>query len=388
MRCSVFASLGIALLLVSCGSKKRGGDSFWRATCSPGDDCGDYTCVCGFCTTACERTEVCLRSGSVCRDTSEIASSGGCPGWSISTPPMACWPVCAEDADCPDGASCIDGDCIADASEPEPAAEGNEDLLAALDNIEPVDASVDWSSGVAVPAPGVEVEGADDRILGTWVEHNCEPEEREGRACITLEIRDDGGRVRGTVTLDTPDNDLGPFETVRDANAGYPRELDPGDYRQLTLNAPGAVPLTVLDGHQNGDRVTFGFSPMDIWTQWCREQPSYPWQVRGRTLHFCVPQQEDQWADLGSAVLCTSPEYGELCDTDTGARRPCWCTGPDDNNATLCQEEYCRCDAEGCGPVLDRHQYMVELTIDGDQLVGSWGRIRYDDHIVLDKEAP
>jgi hypothetical protein len=88
-------------------------NSNWLVACSQDADCAsDTTCACGFCVASCERAADCGQS----RPEAACAPPGGqaldrlCGG-AGQTPGAVCLPGCAQDADCPQGWSCLEQAC-------------------------------------------------------------------------------------------------------------------------------------------------------------------------------------------------------------------------------------------------------------------------------------
>jgi hypothetical protein len=146
--------------------------------------------------------------------------------------------------------------------------------------------------------------------------------------------------------------------------------VDVTQYGYLAANTVPGVPYRMLDGRFESGRLTFTFSRVEIWHEWCRLQTPYPWEMGGHGFYFCAPQDAAAQAsiDEGKMVLCTSADLEPLCSDGTNGLQPCSCL---DDGDPRCSGAYCRCDSQACDA--DLHSgYRVDLTLEGERLSGTW----------------
>jgi hypothetical protein len=382
-----------SLLLVSasCSSKSStphvGSESHWLAECSIGDDCGDdAACICGACTRRCS-TDVACAGGvpAACYNPSSPALVQRCEASDLEPSAGVCLRGCVESSDCGASQACIGQACVPRLASDPLSSDGSaldggasNDPLSPdeLDELLSKDQTIDFSEPVAMPTLESGITGGDERIVGTWVEENCEPAEPPGTqpfGCTRLTLaRDASGGVTGTVQLDRLVSEPS-FPPAEDPDVGYPPGVDPWVYDEYTWNFPAGTPLRVLDGQLDGDRLTFTWSPYDLWHDWCAMQTSYRWMVGDHAFAFCVPQDRTQWTEIdeGKIVLCSSADFEPLCSTG-GSLIPCPCAG--DASSPRCSPAYCRCDDSGCGANQWLSLVQTELSVDGETMTGTWSR--------------
>ena len=242
-------------------------------------------------------------------------------------------------------------------------------------------AMIDWGTTIATPPLPEAISGGDARLVGTWVEPECDPKAAQDNppfGCVQLTIVDDSaGSFTGTLeiirsqdSVDFPAPLAGGYPSP-DPEVGYPQGVEPAAYWDLLYNLAAGFPYRALDGHFENDQLTFTWSPYDLWHEWCRLQVSYSWIIDDHAFSFCVPQDTDQWAELdeGRIVLCTSAEIQPLCSLPSGEVEPCVClSGP----AERCTPAMCSCDSTGCDADVHSLQFRMTLTLDGDILTGGW----------------
>lgn len=108
---------GAGLLLCACTSTRTGGNqgqTHWLQSCEKDADCGELSCLCGFCVSECAAGGSCSVEG---RDTECFAANANAVRALCEAPQAQ--PLCLEpcDGECSAGQRCVDGACIAD--EPE-----------------------------------------------------------------------------------------------------------------------------------------------------------------------------------------------------------------------------------------------------------------------------
>src|SRR5262249_34866868 len=140
-----------------------------------------------------------------------------------------------------------------------------------------------------------------------------------------------------------------------DSNVGYPTTLSPDNYRFAKFLCSN-VDYPLLDPLVAGGILSFWFSPLDLWTEWCALQTPFASNVRGQTKYACVPQTANSsTTDFGKLILCTNALDGPQCLDSTGHQVPCAClpdaaVGPAGQD--LCGQSVCECSATQCRAVL------------------------------------
>ncbi len=336
----LLAFCALAVAGASCSANRSsesefGGETHWLAACAADDECqsADLSCTCGTCTRACSGDAAGAGGGgAACVDTSSPLLVQRCKGRGASSLPAVCLASCTGNADCGRGRACVQHTCVPaavpDAGAASPGADADAGL--SISDFNSVSDSLSWADAVTVPAPQLAIAGADDRIIGTWNEVNCDvtqassdpaPQERLDalHGCLSLSIeRAASGEVTGSVAVHRPAFDPtrspqfvnGPFSPP-DPDVGYPIGVDPADYEQVMADMAGEARYRMLDAHFDGVTLTLAWSGYDLWHDWCQLQKSYPWEVGGHSLFFCAPQDEAGQAaiDRGKLALCTSPAF-------------------------------------------------------------------------------
>lgn len=343
-----FAALGG----VSCSPNRGpevGGETHWLALCSHDSECGDegLVCVCGTCTRACTGDDSC-QSGQ-CYDTRSPVLRQRCEDRDVEGSHAVCLAQCESDRECGQRRSCVRGACV-------PV------LAGALTGVSD---EVSWSEPLQVTRPRDAIDNADDSLLGTWANLDCSPNLWD--SCMKLVIeRNASGVVQGRFHSQPSEDFSGPYAPATDPDRGYPHEVSPDDY-SLVRDSIADLDYRVLDGHVTGDRLTFGWSPFELWRDWCTLQRPYPWQIAGRTLFYCVPQAAEAQAafDLGKIVLCRSADVEPVCED----QQPCVCSEPGNPR---CSPAVCECDAQGCD--LPSRMTFQEIVFSADR---SSGRLQW-----------
>jgi hypothetical protein len=292
-----------------------------------------------------------------------------------------CLARCANDAECGKGRACVQRTCAPasglDAGLGVDGGQGNVQTGVPSD----LSSAVSWSEPVAVPTPQLAIDGADESILGTWAEVNCDPSQVDSTpwwGCVRITVaRTATGSFTGTLMWVRPERNPNVSADVRNGpfappnpEVGYPSEIAPGDYTLLWSNTAGNVPYRMLDGRFENGTLTFAWAPFDLWHGWCELQKPYLWQIGERQFYFCVPQNEDARAsiDEGKVTLCTSADFEPLCDDGHGGLEPCVCLTSD----PLCSPAFCHCTAEACDADLHFTQSPGHLTLAEGRLTGTW----------------
>jgi hypothetical protein len=392
-----FSAVSVACLLFAlCSSCSRklgpqvGGETHWLAACAHDDECGgtDLSCVCGTCTRACSGDAACTGGReAACFDPNSPLLLQRCQDRTSDSSRGLCLPRCAKEADCGNGRACVQRTCVPTAVTDAGAVDATASADAGLrvSDFAGVSDNVSWAEPVTVPVPQVAIAGADERILGTWNEVDCDPTQPSGNppwGCVSLTIeRADSGEVTGSLIVHRPaENPFvgpmppnGPFAPPTDPDVGYPTEIDPANYALLSGNIAGEVPYRLLDGHFDGDTLAVALAPQDLWHQWCQLQKPYPWELGGHAFFFCVAQDEAAQAgiDKGKLALCTSADFQPVCSVDGQTVEPCSCLQGD---YALCSPAYCHCDGQGCDADLHDGQRPIRLTLANGRLSGTWTR--------------
>jgi hypothetical protein len=397
--CTLFLGALLMAVCASCSSKRGpqvGGETHWLAACTQDEECGgtDLSCVCGTCTRACSGDAACAGGrDAACFDVNSPLLLQRCEDRGSGSSHGLCLPRCTKDADCGSGRACVQHTCVLaqqpDAGAANATASGQPGV--SISDFNGVSDNVSWTDAVTVPTPQVVIAGADDSIVGTWQEPDCDPSQTNAfgpSACMRLVIeRDAAGEVTGSVHFDRTDDIHGPFQPPQDPNVGYPIELDVTKYEYLVGNSVPGVPYRILDGGFENGRLTFTFANLDIWHEWCRLQTPYPWQLGGRGFYFCVPQDDAAQTSIDEAkiVLCTSADFGPLCSDGGSGLEPCSCAA---GVNPRCSGAYCHCDSQACDADLEsRHQ--VHLTLEGGRLSGTLSADSLSsDPVALERVSP
>jgi hypothetical protein len=113
------SALAVELLLVAIASASAcsepshgpsvGGNTNWLLACSDDAECGEQTsCICGRCSTACDRASGCAEfPGSTCAES--VAARQQCGGEQTAG---VCLLACEGDADCDSELACVQGACV------------------------------------------------------------------------------------------------------------------------------------------------------------------------------------------------------------------------------------------------------------------------------------
>jgi hypothetical protein len=363
-----------------------GGETHWLAVCAQDEECGgtDLSCVCGTCTRACSDDAACAGGpDAACFDPNSPLLLQRCEDRGSDSSHGLCLPRCTNDLDCGDRRACVQRTCVPsarpDAGTASPTATAQPGVR--VSDFNGVSDSVSWAEPVATPTPQVTIAGADDRIIGTWNEVDCDPMKPSGVTpwgCVSLSIqRFSSGEVTGSLIVHRPaDNPLvnglvnGPFAPPTDPDVGYPTEIDPAHYGELAGNILGEVPYPLLDGRFANDALMVAWAPQDLWHEWCQLQKPYPWELGGHAFFFCAPQDEAAQAgiDKGKLALCTSADFQPLC-SDGQLVKPCSCAHGD---TALCTQAFCHCDSQTCDADLHEGQRPISLTLADGRLSGTW----------------
>lgn len=378
---------------------KTSGETHWLGDCDRDADCsGGARCLCGVCTRTCSNDEDC--GGPRPARCFETASPGLAKRCGAAPPgPAICLGVCSRDADCPKGEVCLQGACVAASSEAGVEAGAVDSGPSSGDlatKYVHVDAGIVFHDAVEAPAPRTLIEGADDSLVGLWVEYGhdgtrCTAENPVGyrsSVCMQLEITKDegrGGYVAGVYWLITgvaaASDVAGPFAPASDAERGYPTELTPREYMDLVRAAHGPVRVRdaaspmlairrshVFEGHVTGNELSFWISPMELWSDWCTMQTPHPFQGNGVRGYRCVPQDATESnTDLGRLVLCSTRFDGDMC----GNGAPCDCNKRSDAGVSpLCADRNsaCACTARGCTANLTASKETYAFMVAGSTL--------------------
>jgi hypothetical protein len=395
--CRTFSNLSVACLLwalcSSCSGKpgpQVGGETHWLAACTQNDECGgtNLSCVCGTCTRACSGDAACTGSrDAACFDPNSPLLLQRCEDRSSDSSHGLCLPRCTKDVDCGNGRACVQRTCVPTALPDAGAASSTASVDAGvrISDFNSVSDSVSWIAPVTVPAPQLTIAGADERIIGTWNEVDCDPTQPSGElpwGCVSLSIeRADSGEVTGSLVVHRPAANPyvgppppnGPFAPPTDPDVGYPTEIDPADYFSLVGNIAGNVPYRMLDGRFANDTLVAAWAPYDLWHDWCQLEKPYPWELGGHAFFFCVPQDEaaQTGIDKGKVALCTSGDFQPLCSDGHSGVQPCACMQPNYDYAR-CGPAYCHCDSRACDADLHSGQRPIRLTLVDGHLSGTW----------------
>jgi hypothetical protein len=335
--------LGLVLGLAACNasSSGTGGETHWLSDCSSDAQCPGLACLCGVCSLPCTATPECSAESShaVCVPLGTPLTAACRAGGDVRG---LCLGACSDERPCDDGTSCRDGACVPDRalSVAPPSAS---DYLG-------VDAGVEVPPFVDLPEPGTVIQSFDPAWAGTWTTRDgsaCD----SGLGCLRLALGPDG---RGTVTWLPPAGAApavaGPFPPPTDPAAGYPPGIGATDYQDLSSRPVPGVPYRVLDGRIDGDRLGFWASPVDLWSDWCALQTSFPPDSQGEPRR-CVPG--------GATELDTDPGRLQLCSLA--------CLTPGN-----CSAPYCTCGPDRCRASLEGAAIPVTLSrVEDGRLLGS-----------------
>lgn len=338
-----------AALCLSCSPSRGpqvGGETHWLALCSHDNECGDdgLKCVCGACTRACSGDEGC--SSGQCYDTQSPLLLERCESHSFFDDSKGvCLAQCKRDGDCEGGQACNSGACVPS----EPAMNGERS------------AAVSWDTPVAVQPSQSAILGAPDSIVGTWTQPNCDPGQPETpfiTGCVTLVIERDGDHIEGRFSYEQTNAPLTALAPATDGSVGYPPVSDPGDFTRFFEKLQAGVKYRVLNGSYASQRLSFDLNRADVWRDWCPLQKPYRWDVAGRSLYFCAPQDiaEQERLNLGRRVLCRTADYGPWCPS-AGTQLPCPCVDGD----PLCSATVCQCDSRSCDVIQALQRVEVEF---------------------------
>jgi len=390
-----------------------GGDTHWLEACTEDADCERGSCLCGVCTESCTRDAQCagaVEGRCIETESQEIVAACG-PG---AEPPLErtgiCLARCTEadgDTDrCTEGLECSSGVCVPasvpelDASEPPAVVSARPSTRASEFADLQSSATLSFEDEVVpVPAPERVFRDPAEALLGTWRQPDCDPADSETQyfsgGCVTLVFERSGpaGEIRGrldsytevdTAAWEVPKQTFAP---AGDPDIGYPVEVGPEDYFDLSLN-PRMGPYTLLDPRFDGELLQFWVSSLELWEGWCALQTSYR-VPGGMPAYQCVPDGAaygDPAVDRGKLVLCTSEWSSGVCDPSycgLSAAEPCppeshvgcGCMGASgyDMERPECSIAYCRCDADGCAPNWYERRRDFQLIVDGDRMVGREG---------------
>jgi hypothetical protein len=277
-----------------------------------------------------------------------------------------------------------------DSSLPAASADGGRPTAADFSDVW-VDA--DFTQPVWLPPPSTTVVGDAASLLGTWAEVGTDggtcgpPNPLVGDECFQLAFRSDAsGVVHGTIRGVAPGTGIyppppqGPFAPATDSKVGYPTTVDPTHYFYLK-EAPGAmnVDYRLFDPVLGSGTLTFWFSTMDLWSDWCALQTPSEWNVGGQVNYRCAPQTAtSSTIDFGTYLLCTSAEDGPQCTDSRGYHGPCRCLDDagviaSDNNSPwlpLCSRTVCECSAIQCRADVRDTEMNGSLVLSAGELSG------------------
>jgi hypothetical protein len=214
---------------------------------------------------------------------------------------------------------------------------------------------MDFSQPVELPAPDLNIDDATNDLVGSWIGSDSM---LSTIGTPHLTISQTAGGVVGEVYWElAPGSELsGPFQAPTNPNVGYPTELGPTDYGQLRQPTP-RVHYRMFDGVFAAARLSFWTSPLDLWSDWCAMQKSYPHDVAGTRVYHCVPESAaESNTDLGKLVLCTSIEDGSAKTINMSD--PLWSLA------------YCECGAASCRADLRAGTITADLELEGTILHG------------------
>jgi hypothetical protein len=380
----------------------------WFDACDVDGECASGLCACGVCTQLCEQPDSCSDTGGATECVQADSTGLRCADMGPAPSPGVCLKRCQGDADCGSGMQCFEGACVRGSTLlPTPDDETEDpphDERPDPSDFSDVSVPMDFTEPVALPMPDTTFSGDASSLEGLWVELNfdggpCTPEnpgpDVNGSVCTRIEIRSTGGGFTGTLykerSLYNESPVSGPFAPVTDPAVGYPVELTPEDYGHARSAIPG-VNYRLFDGLVQDGRLTFWFSPLDLWTDWCAQQSPHVWDVSGKREYRCVPQSADEAdTDLGKLVLCTSAEDMNYCDDAYSLSYPCACLDDEsqfDFGLPLCGLNYCECSATECHAALRGTTMAASFRMEGDSLVGIAGGDVFSGAITLVKVSP
>lgn len=358
------------MLATGCSGKTSpqvGGETHWLSACADDRECGGagLRCVCGTCTRSCEDDATCAGPvDAACIDAHSPALLERCEERSLTDARALCLARCAKDEECGPARACVQETCV-----PRP-----DDPPVSIQDYAGVDANVSWDTAVALPAPETAISGADSRLVGTWMSHECESLPIAEMCVRFIITQAEDGVVEGMLVFKPVNGTTARvFEPAVDPDHGYPVGVEPSEYAELNLNPVANGTYRMLDARFDNDVLTFNWTPSDLWRDWCAMQTPYPWHVQGREYYQCVPQDADAQAtiDRGKQRLCTSSAFEPFCYSEQRGPAPCACI--DDPSGETCRTSVCLCDSSHC-QVADRrtrsHYYSWRAELQNDRLLG------------------
>jgi hypothetical protein len=250
----------------------------------------------------------------------------------------------------------------------------------------------DFTQPVWLPPPSTIIRGDATSLLGTWDEVSTDGGMcGSDYECFQLVFQPDAsGAVHGTIRevsrcCSYPAPPQGPFAPATDPNVGYPTTVDPTRYfylKGISLN----VDYRLFDPVLQSSTLTFWFSPLDLWSDWCALQTASEWKVGGQIKYRCVPQTaSSSTIDFGKYILCTSAEDGPQCTDSRGYQGPCVCADDSGIIGTtgadlwlpLCTRTVCECSATQCRGVVRDTEMNGSLVLSGGVLSGTIDGIFY-----------
>lgn len=385
----------LAAAIASCSSPRGpvvGGETHWLSACTADDECADenLSCTCGTCTRACSGNDPCAGGPpAACFDRRSPLLLQRCGGNEAELSAGVCLLECTSSSECLTNHACVKGACVpavavGDAGTAQAGSSAPSSVR--ISDFDSVNDNVDWTVPTRVPTLQSVVAGGDARITGTWLESGCDPTappDVPPWGCVRMMLaQSSAGDVTGTLQIDrAPDPDAEPpiraapeggYAPAEDPDVGYPPGVDVKDYLDLRGNFQTGLPYRVLDGSFENGRLTFVWSTLDLWHDWCVMQNYYQWRIGDHSFSFCVPQNRDEWTgiDEGKIVLCTSADFEPLCSNTQGELLPCSCIAGDGN--PRCSPAYCHCDSGGCDADVHALQVHTAFMVDGDTMTGSW----------------
>jgi hypothetical protein len=129
----------------------------------------------------------------------------------------------------------------------------------------------------------------------------------------------------------------------------------------------------LLDGAVLGNQLSFWYSHMDPWNDWCALQTPYEVTIRGARKFRCVDASANAAnTDPGKLNLCRSALDEEQCLTKEGAQWPCSCV--EQQSVSCLPLGACFCTATGCSANVrtDGVIRRADLSLEADTLKGLW----------------
>jgi hypothetical protein len=274
-------------------------------------------------------------------------------------------------------------------------ADGNADFtdvrLPSPADFADVSVEVDFTEPVWLPDPATSIEGDVTALVGSWVQVHpdgspCTPASSGfpsgDFSCFHLDIRKgDGGGAQGSVYVEfswknSPGTPSGPFAPPSDPNVGYPTTVSPSDYFSAEQLCPD-VDYRLFDGVMQNGTLSFWFSPIDLWSDWCGLQTPWPWDVVGERKYRCASQTADpSTTDLGKLALCTSAQDRPMCTDSNGFVHACICLA-DAGPSPLCHRTVCECSASQCRADVRSVEHPATFALQGGRLVGTVSYVDY-----------